>query len=262
MLFARGGRRLVLTPAGEQLLPWAQRVVDGVDGAHESLLALRGLTGGVASLGVLRNAAYYFLADLAERFHRDYPGVRTRLIGQNSFEVAEGVRSGELEAGLVVLPINDDGLDVTPLLRDEVLWVSADKSRCAAPMSMERIAERELILYDAHYGWNDPTRRQLAERAQLHGLRLDPLIEVENVESALGLVARGIGDTIVSKAVTLGAAFPADEVHTAPMEEPLYDTIALVKRANATLSPVTEELVRLATSMLLAPHQAGEAVSP
>jgi DNA-binding transcriptional LysR family regulator len=249
-LFVRTGRRLVLTAAGEELLPWARRVVEGADGAEQALSSLRGIEGGVASFGVLRNAPYYFLSDLAERFHQKYPNVRTRLVGQNSVEVADAVRSGVLEAGLVVLPVPDDDLDVTPLMRDEVLWASADPRRTAEPMTMEVIMEAPLILYDAYYGWSDPTRRQLAERAQAVGVRLEPMIEVENIDSALGLVARGVGDTIVSTAVTTHAVFPAG-VTTASFADPLFDVIALVTRRNAVLSPVTAELARLATRMIL-----------
>lgn len=249
-LFVRAGRRLLLTSAGEELLPWARRILDGVDGAVESLNALRGLTGGVASFGVLRNASYYFLSDLAVRFHSERPGVRTRLVGQNSVEVADGVRSGHLEAGLAVLPIDVEGLNVRPLLRDEVLWVSANPDRVRAPMTIHGISEAPLVLYDARYGWSDPTRRQIADRAQVEGVRLDPLIEVENVESALGLVARGIGDTFVSRAVSKSSIFPP-ALYTAPFAEPLYDTIALITRENAVLSPATAELARIATEMLL-----------
>ncbi|MFE5836345.1 LysR family transcriptional regulator [Arthrobacter sp. NPDC056493] len=249
-LFVRGGRRLVLTSAGQELLPWARRAVEGADGAEQSLSALRGLSGGVASMGVLRNASYYFLSDLAVRFHAERPGVRTRLVGQNSVEVADAVRSGELEAGLVVLPVNDDGLAVTPLLRDEVLWASSDPERVRQPITVEAIREAPLILYDAHYGWQDPTRRQLAERAQLAGIRLEPMIEVENVESALRLVARGVGETLISRAVSVSDIFPQG-VSTVPFADPLYDTIAVVVREDAALSPATAELVRLATEMVM-----------
>lgn len=248
-LFIRAGRRLVLTAAGNELLPWARRVVEDVEGAEESLNAIRGLRGGVASVGVLRNASYYFLSDLAVKFHSERPGVHTRLVGQNSVEVANAVRSGELEAGFVVLPIDDDGLSITPLRSDEVLWVSADPSRCSAPMTIENINNAPLILYDAHYGWNDPTRRQLADRAQAAGVKLEPLLEVENVEAALALVARGMGDTLASRAVIESAFFPSD-LHTVAFDEPLHDIIALVTRENAVLSPATAELVRMASEML------------
>jgi DNA-binding transcriptional LysR family regulator len=252
-LFVRGGRRLVLTSAGRELLPWARRAVEGADGAEQSLNAFRGMTGGVASVGVLRNAPYYFLSDLAVRFHAERPGVRTRLIGQNSVEVAESVRSGQLEAGLVVLPITDDGLAVTPILRDEVLWATTDAARTAQPMTVESIAEAPLILYDAHYGWDDPTRRQLADRAQRAGVRLEPMIEVENVESALALVARGLGDTLVSRAVAASAVFPS-RVLTVPFADPFFETIAAITREDAALSPATAELLRLATEMMRMTH--------
>jgi DNA-binding transcriptional LysR family regulator len=249
-LFVRAGRRPTLTAAGAELLPWARRVVEGADGAQEALRALRGLEGGVASFGVLRNAPFYFLSDLVEKFHAARPGVRIRLVGQNSVEVAEAVRAGELEAGMVVLPIRADGLDVRPLMRDEVLWASLDAERTSRPVTMDHIAAAPLILYDAHYGWSDPTRRQLADRAQAAGVRIDPMIEVENVESALALVSRGVGDTIVSRAVSAHPSFPPN-LRTAPFAEPLYDTIALVQRRDSTLSPGTAELARLAIQMLI-----------
>jgi len=249
-LFVRGGRRLVLTAAGEQLLPWARQAADSVDGAEELARSLRGVTGGVASFGVLRNAEFYFLSELAQEFSRRHPGVRIRLVGQNSVSVAEAVRSGELEAGLVVLPVPDTGLDVRPLLRDEVLWVSADPERTRRPMTMEAIGSAPLVLYDAQYGAGDPTRRQLADRAQAAGVRLEPLIEVENVDTALALVSRGLGDTLAATAVIRSSVFPAG-LTTVPFAEPLYDAIALVTRERSTLSPVSRALSSLATEMLL-----------
>jgi DNA-binding transcriptional LysR family regulator len=254
-LFLRGGRRLVLTSAGQELLPHAQRAVEAADGADAALRSLTSLTGGVATFGLLRNANYYFLSRLLERFYTRYPDVRLRVIGLNSVEVAEAVASGDLEAGLVVLPIDSEGLEVTPLRRDEVVYASADPARTAEPVTMADLAAASLILYDAHYGWNDPTRRQLAERAQLAGLTLSARIEVEHVESALDLVARGAGDTIVSGAVAAAKSFP-EGLHTVPFAEPLYDTIALVQRQGAVLSPATREIARLARRMLLNPAAA------
>ncbi|WP_024874381.1 LysR family transcriptional regulator [Saccharomonospora piscinae] len=249
-VFSRGGRRLVLTAAGSALLPFAEQAVAAADSAEQALRSVRSLRGGVATFGLLRNAAYYLLSDLAEHFHSAYPEVRIRLIGLNSVEVASAVAAGTVEAGLVILPIDDAGLRVTPLLRDEVVYASTDPERVAEPVTISGLANSRLILYDAHYGWKDPTRRQLAERAQLAGVRLEPWIEVEHVESALSLVARGIGDTIVSRAVAESGSCPPS-VRTVSFAEPLYDTIALVRREAEVLSPASRELARLAQRMLL-----------
>ncbi|MFE6488786.1 LysR family transcriptional regulator substrate-binding protein, partial [Streptomyces sp. NPDC057757] len=176
--------------------------------------------------------------------------VRLRIVGLNSVEVAEAVTSGDLEAGLVVLPIDAEGLDVTPLMRDEVVYASADPDRTTRPVTMADLAAAKLILYDAHYGWRDPTRRQLAERAQVAGVTLSAVIEVEHVEAALHVVARGAGDTIVSRAVARSRNFP-ENLHTVGFAEPLYDTIAVVRRQGSVLSPATREITRLARRMLL-----------
>lgn len=248
-LFVRGGRRLVLTAAGETLLPLAEQTVAGADEADRSLRSLTSLSGGTASFGLLRNAKYYALETLVARFHALHPDVRLRIVGLNSVEVAAAVTSGELEAGLVVLPVDDDGLHVTPLAHDEVLYASVDPAAVAEPVTMQALADRRLVLYDAHYGWSDPTRRQIADRARLAAVRIDPLVEVEQVESALALVAAGVGDTFVSRAVA--EAQPADSpIRFVPFAEPLHDTIALVRRRQTALSAATVELLRLARSML------------
>lgn len=249
-LFVRGGRRLLLTAAGEQLRPHAEGAVSSVAAGVQAVASLSALESGTATFGVLRNAAYYALGDLVQRFHQAHPNVQVRLIGLNSVAVAGSVARGEIEAGLVVLPVEEEGLLVTPLLHDEVFYVSGRRTPEQGPVSLEELAAARLVLYDAHLGWRDPTRRQLLERARLTGLRLDPVIEVEHVETALSLVALGIGDTIVCSSVARSAAFP-QRLHLTPFAEPLYDTVALVRREMTPLSPATQELVSLARQLLM-----------
>ncbi|MFJ8936678.1 LysR substrate-binding domain-containing protein [Streptomyces sp. NPDC102365] len=84
-----------------------------------------------------------------------------------------------------------------------------------------------------------------ARRGQVEGIALSPVVEVEQVDSALHLVSRGAGDTIVYWAVASSRTFP-ENLHTVGFAEPLYDTIAVVRRQGAVLSPATRELARLA----------------
>jgi len=246
----RRGRRLALTSAGTELLPYAEQAVTAAERGSQALRTLTALEGGVATFGLLRNADHYLLSELVHEFHRLHPNVRVRLVGLNSVEVAVAVAAGELEAGLVVLPIDDAGLTVTPLLHDEVLYTSAEPGRLGGPMTTARLTRSPLILYDAHYGWSDPTRRQLAERAKQEGVRLEPIIEVEHVELALDLVARGVGDTIVARAVIESRLYPPG-LGAVSFDPPLWDTIALVQRRAAVLSPATVEFAKLAQAMLL-----------
>ena len=95
----------------------------------------------------------------------------------------------------MLLPIDGDHLDVRPIVRDEVLYVSADAERTRRPATIERLAATPLVFYDAESADDDPIRRQLANRAQAVGVRLRPRVEVELIDIALRLVADGLGDT-------------------------------------------------------------------
>lgn len=250
-LFARTKRRLTLTAAGAALRPYAEQALATCRDGADAVRAHRTLRGGVASFGLPRNAELYELTDLAAEMYARHPLVGMRLIGQNSVEVAEAIREGALEAGLVVLPVEDEGLDIQPVIRDEVLYATADAARAAEPMTTERLLEQRLVLYDAHYGNADPTRRQLNERLQQHGGRLEPQIEVEYLAGALRLAALGVGDTIVARAAADGGYLP-EGLHTAPFADPLYDTLAVAKQRNLPLSPATRELVSIALERLAA----------
>ncbi len=258
-LFTRGGRRLVPTAAAEELREHARQAVAAIDNGIGALRALTALEGGTCTFGVLRNAAYYHLSDLVARFHELHPQVRVRLVGINSALVAEAVATGELEAGLVVLPVAEEDLTFTPLFQDEVLFASAARPPAAGPVGIEEVCRAKLVLYDAHVGWKDPTRRQLRERALLTGRDVVPEIEVENVETALGLVAQGAAETIVSRALVREGALPAG-VTAVPFDPPMYDTIALAQRRGAILTPATRRISELAESLLRKRvHEWGEA---
>ncbi len=249
-LFTRGGRRLVPTAAALELREHALQAVTAITNGVDAIRALASLEGGTCTFGVLRNAAYYDLSDLVQRFHTRYPRVKVRLVGLNSSLVAESVISGEIEAGLVVLPVTDDGLEVKPLFRDEVVYASAHRRPEKGPVTIEEVSDAKLVLYDAYAGWDDPTRRQLLERARLRGLTIDPAIEVEHVETALNLVATSAADTMVCRTIAEGAAFP-ESIHVTAFAEPMYDTVALIWREGTYLSPATRRLADLAEHTLL-----------
>ena len=249
-LFARGGRGLELTEAGRRLRPHAERVIAAADEARASVRQISEVVSGTLEFGMFGNAPYYLLSDLVQDFKARYPGVHVRLTGLNSAMVADAVRDGTLEAGLIVLPIDDRGLDVRTVVRDEIVFMSRDPARLAEPMTARRLVEAPLILYDARYGWEDPTRRQLLERAQEAGVTLEPDIEVEYVEAALELCARGLGDTVAARAIGVGRGF-ARRVGTVSFDPPLFDAFAFIHRRNARLSPATRAFIALAEKRIV-----------
>ena len=150
-LFVRAGRRLVLTDAGRTLRPHAEATLREAEEAADSVKQVRTLAGGTVSFGTFGSAHHSLLGGLVEEFRRAHPDVRVRVVGQNSVEVADAVREGRLEAGLIALPVDDSALEVRPAVREENHYVSADPARVRAAQD-DRGARRRAA---------DPLRRAL-----------------------------------------------------------------------------------------------------
>ena len=136
------------------------------------------------------------------------------------------------------------GMEMDALVRRVARAGRQPAGRWPRPRAM---AERPLILYEASAGVSDPTRFQLAARAQAAGIQLRPRVEVESVESALDLAASGVGDTYVPQ--VLRPSLPPG-LATIGFDPPLVDHFAVIVRSGSRLSrPVQALIDRVADQM-------------
>jgi DNA-binding transcriptional LysR family regulator len=248
-LFARQARGVRPTRAAADLEPHARRVLDAARAAAAIVTDTNTVGAGTVAFGTFGSPHHYDLAALIRAFCADHPEAQVRIVGQNSSSTAEAVRSGALDAAVVALPIDDAGLEVRPLFVGEVVSVSAHRGHTRRPVTIEDVAARPLILYESSAGAADPTRRQLAARAQAAGIQLRPRIEVEAADTALELAADGLGDTYAPQ-ILRGAL--DRRLTTASFDPPLADTFALIVRAGSRLAPPVQDFVDRVTTHLLA----------
>jgi hypothetical protein len=171
--------------------------------------------------------------------------VRVRVVGLNSSEVVEAVRAGDLEAGMVSLPIDDRGLDVQPIMREEILYASTDPAHVRTPATIEELASRPLILADASYGARIPCAASSPSWPSASASPSSRRSTSRTSRPALELAARGLGDTIVSRGILLAMGRRVSKrLGWVPFDEPFYTTFAFVSRANAPLSPAVARVPR------------------
>ena len=167
-----------------------------------------GATGGAAGQGlrdghdpvrdVRQRPALRQRRDLVVDVLERYPGVRVEIIGQNSSEVLEDLRRGRIEAALIAAPPTSEGLQVTPVARDELVYVSAGPATYGEPGDRPP-AGGSAARDGRHHATEPRTRMRLALRKMLHEAGHNPQtrIEVEDVETAIELMGRGLADTVV-----------------------------------------------------------------
>lgn len=253
VLFRRVGRGLVPTEAATALQPHAAATLAAAGEAERAVANVRELLTGTVRFGIFRTARFYLGADMVADVLGKHPGVRLELVGQNSAEIVEQLRRGRLEAALVALPlpVEDDNLTVTPVLRDEVVFVSTEPERVKAPVTARQLAGYSLVLPDVSWREHDTTRVALTAVMQAAGHALRPRVEVEDAETALEIAASGLADSIVTRGILLRLTdrLPS-KLEWAPLRPMMYETYAIVHRPHAELSPATRAVVAIAASRM------------
>lgn len=251
-LFRRVGRGVVPTTVADSLRPHAERVLAAVDDARQAVQRVKSFETGTIRFGMFGIARLYAGAGLIADVLYRYPGVRVELVGQNSTEVAEDLRRGRLEAAmLAVSSVASEGMVVTPVAREELVYISADPDRLASPVTAHRLANASLVMPETTYRAEDSTRLTLRQMLHETGRNPQTRIEVEDIETAVELVGMGHADSVIPKGAALQLlprlAPDAGWVSLRPRQ---YDTFAIVHRVGATLSPAARLMIDLATARI------------
>jgi DNA-binding transcriptional LysR family regulator len=260
-LFRRVGRGVVPTTVAEALRPHAERTLAAAEEARRVAQSVVSLETGTIRFGMFGTARLYASAGLVADVLARHPGVRVELVGQNSSDVLEDLRRGRLEAAMIAMPqISSEGMEVTPVARDELVYISADPERLATPVTAARLAQAALVMPETTWRAVDSTRIVLRRMLHEAGRNPQTRIEVEDVETAVELVGMGVADSVI----THGAAVQllprlAPKAGWVSLRPRQYDTIAIVHRAGATLSPAAQLMIEMATRRI---HEMTEPVGP
>src|SRR6478735_4420253 len=188
-LFIREGRRMQLTPAGNVLLGYAERIIAL---AAEAKVALRDSgPRGVLRLGAMESTAAVRLPAPLSRLqsrHRDlaielHTGDPVRLIGD--------VLAGTLEAALVAEPVSDPRLESMPVYAEELVLVT--RSGHPAIRAPRDVAPRTLLAF--HPGC--PHRKRLEDWFDRANVMPERIVEMSSYHAILGCAAVGMGTALL-----------------------------------------------------------------
>lgn len=227
-----------LTPAGERVLMHARAAVQA---ASDVLLAAQEeeALSGVLRVASFRSTATHLLPPVLARFRALHPGVSVKVLdGEADGGGETQVQSGQADLALVV---GDEvpGLHLTPLLLDEYLFI-APEARGDHPVTLAELDGLPLLLPP---GMNSCYRRVRGFFAPRR-LHLNVLEEVDEDSVILGMVAHGLGFTIMPRLAAF--PFPAGLVALS-LPEPLSRPLALAVQPQRSHLP----LVRAFTSTLV-----------
>lgn len=245
-LFDRVGRSVLLTDAGQALLPYARRVLQTVEDGRRALSQLSDRVSGRLSIGTSHHIGLHRLPPVLKRFVIDYPDVDLDLHFMDSEDACEAVLAGKLELGIVTLPLQPlPNLDSGRVWPDPLAVVVAPSHPLAGRrrLRLEDLAEHPAVLPD------EDTYTHRIIRAELQSRGVEPRVRLATnyLETLKMLAAIGLGWSVLPEsmidrsvvAVPVSGFAPRRELgwvrHTGrAVSGPARALMALLKDSSAT----------------------------
>ncbi|HRQ57595.1 MAG TPA: LysR family transcriptional regulator [Azoarcus taiwanensis] len=227
-LLERGHGRVSLTPAGEIVMAYAERILDMSDELESRVSELTDELAGTLTIGTSTTIAAYWMPRLLEPFKRKYPRVIPRVVVGNSALTEARVTARELDIGLIEIVTDQPAIERRTVARDELMVICQPGHPLSGEASLEAI---DLMGYP--FITRDPGNaiRELAEKFfESAGISMDQLIicaEIGSLATVKYLASCGLGYGIASRAA-IQRDLREGRLAAIPLEPRLYTPLEVI----------------------------------
>lgn len=249
-LFDRGHGRITLTPAGELVLTYAERIL-GLSGEMDVRLAeMTGEVGGSLLVGASTTIAEFLLPRILGEFKSKYPNVRPRLIVANSESIETRVAEHTIDIGFIESTTHQPNLQTEVCCEDELQVICSPKFPLSRlkEITPQALAEHPFVSREPGSGTREFTEVYLRK----HGVDVDHLLPVMELGSPLALlevVETGLGYAIASRTSVIKSLRLGDLV-SIPLKPRLTRKLSMVYPKEKFRSRLVTTFVDFATEKL------------
>jgi DNA-binding transcriptional LysR family regulator len=246
VLFERSARDGALTPAGEVLRDYAERMLALRTEAASAMQELKSLDRGRLLIAANEYTCLYLLPIL-NRFRSLSPQIGVTVQRSLASKIAEEVLQRTVEIGVLSFRPESDLLRSIAVYTDELVFVVNP----AHPLTREKVVSIEDLGAESFIAHNvpSPLRRQVVAAFEKHNTPLNMGIELPSLEAVKRFVAMGNGVALVP-GLTVGRELLAGELVQVRVEALRFERqLRLVHRRQANLSHAAAAFLKVARSL-------------
>jgi DNA-binding transcriptional LysR family regulator len=165
-LLDRFGRTIRLTEAGQAFYERSAAILDAVDEAKACVHDGDDWRKGTVSIGAIHTVAPYFLPGIVQQFTRQFTEAQVAVEERLTETLVERCLAGDLDVGIVALPITEKRLRVEPLFKEQLLAALPAASSLATRkrLALEDVTREPFLLLDEMHCFGRQTLQLCAER--------------------------------------------------------------------------------------------------
>jgi LysR family hydrogen peroxide-inducible transcriptional activator len=217
-LIERAPNNVSLTAAGEQIVARARRILEATDEVVTLARSQHDPLAGRLRVALLPTIGPYLLPRVAPAVRKALPRLELHLYEYQTAPMLQKLHAGELDVGILALPVDTAGLEARELYREAFSVALPEHHRLAARQSV-RVAdlkgEKLLLLEEGHC-----LRDQALEVCSRAGVRDQQDFRATSLETLRQMVASGAGITLLPELAGRGAYRNARGLVLRPFAKP------------------------------------------
>ena len=249
-LFDRGHGKIALTPAGEVVLGYAEKILGLSSEMDVRLSELTGEIGGSLMVGASTTIAEFMLPGILGEFKSTYPNVRSRLMVGNSESIETRVIEHTIDIGFIESLSHEPNLECEVCCDDELVVICHPRFPLARhkELTPQKLLEHPFISREPGSGTREFTENYLRSA----GISLDQMNLVMELGSPIalnGVVQTGLGFAIASRA-SVSKEQRLGDIVAIPLKPRLIRTLSMVYPKEKFRSRLVATFVEFASERL------------
>ena len=201
-LIERQPRKVTLTEMGQRILPLARRILQESDEIVSVARNEHDPLSGRLNVAFIPTIGPYLLPLVARKLRKQLPQLKLMLYEYQTQPLLEKLRAGEIELGILALPVPLDGLEARELY-DEPFTVALPNQHALAKRTQVKLDdltdETLLLLEDGHC-----LRDQALDVCSMVNVKETEDYRATSLETLRQMVAAGLGITLLPELATRG----------------------------------------------------------
>jgi len=249
-LFERSHGRIALTPAGELVLNYAERILSLTEELETRVGELTGAISGPLLLGASTTIAEFFLPQILGEFKARHPHVHATMTVANSETIVSRVADHALDIGLIESASHSPAVQTEVCCDDMLVLICSPKHKLAKlkKASAAEVAAEPFISRESGSG----TREFSDQYFQKNGVAPDAIhvvMELGSPEAIKGVVETGLGVSVLSRA-SVSKELRLGTLVAVPLEPPLIRSFSMVTPKDKFRSRLLSTFVEFAMARM------------
>ncbi|MEY8349784.1 LysR family transcriptional regulator [Bacillus cereus] len=227
-LFYRHRNGVTLTPAGEILLKYAEKMIQLLNESKREIKYTK-LPGGMLKIGAMETAAAVRLPNILSNYHTKYPEVEIGIQTNSTEKLTEKILLHELEGAFVANITEDPALEKIEVFQEEMMLLSKRKFL----LDHKYMEEQSFIVFQSGCFY----RKVLEEWLLSEGIVPRKVMELNSLDGIIGCVKAGLGVSMLPREVAEQFDSHRELVRTPLLNENRFIPTYFIYRKDSVKTP-------------------------